>query len=51
MIYIYWDDLTKAKQDEILKAFGDNGNFDVFPIATIPEDCDEEQEGGEPNEQ
>ena len=37
MIDIYWSDLTKEKQEEILEAFGENGNFDVFPIATIPE--------------
>lgn len=36
MIQIFWDDLTKAKQDEILAAFGDNCNFDVVPIAEIP---------------
>ena len=35
-ISIYWDDLTKAKQQEIFAALGDNGNYDVFPIAEIP---------------
>lgn len=35
-IEIYWDDLTPAKQAEILNALGDNGNFDVVPIAQIP---------------
>ncbi len=34
-IEIYWDDLTTEKQQELLNAFGDNGNYDVFPIATI----------------
>lgn len=35
-IDIYWDDLTKEKQDEIFEALGgENGNYDVFPIATI----------------
>lgn len=35
-IEIYWDDLTKEKQNEILEVLnGDNGNYDVFPIATI----------------
>ena len=34
-IEIYWDDLTESKQKEILDALGDNGNYDVFPIATI----------------
>lgn len=30
-IEIYWDDLTESKQNEILEAIGDNGNYDVFP--------------------
>ena len=34
-IEIYWQDLTSAKQSEILQVFGENGNWDVFPIATI----------------
>ena len=34
-IQIFWDDLTQSKQREILAALGDNGNYDVFPIAEI----------------
>ena len=34
-IEIYWQDLTPAKQSEILQAFGGNGNYDIFPIATL----------------
>ena len=34
-IEIYWDDLTADKQEEILEAFGDNGNYDIIPIATL----------------
>ena len=41
-IEIYWQDLTPAKQREILQAFGENGNYDVFPIATL--DVPEEDE-------
>lgn len=41
-IEIYWDDLTESKQNEILEALGDNGNYDVFPIATIETEQDEE---------
>ena len=42
-IEIFWQDLTPAKQSEILQAFGENGNYDVFPIATLdmPEEEDE----------
>ena len=34
-IEIYWNDLTADKQQELLNALGANGNYDVFPIATI----------------
>ena len=40
MIQIFWNDLTKEKQEEILAAFGENCNFDVFPIAEIPANND-----------
>ena len=35
-IKIYWDDLSEEKQNEILDLFGNNNNYDVFPIAEIP---------------
>lgn len=38
MIQIFWDDLTKEKQTEILEACGDNCNFDIFPIAEFDEE-------------
>lgn len=50
MICIFWDDLTKSKQDEILAAFGENCNFDVFPIAEIPT-SEDLGSGGEPYEE
>lgn len=34
-IEIYWDDLCEEKQKELLKLFGDNMNWDIFPIASI----------------
>jgi len=44
-IPIYWNDLTPEKQKELLEALGENGNYDVFPLAEIPvpkkEDADE----------
>ena len=34
-IEIYWQDLSKEKQNELLELFdGDNHNWDVFPLAT-----------------
>lgn len=46
-IEIYWDDLTPEKQQEIFEALGgDNGNYNVFPIATL-EFEDEEDENND----
>lgn len=41
-IEIYWDDLTAEKQQEILDAFGENCNYDVFPIATLDNELEPE---------
>lgn len=42
MFEIYSDDLAKEKQAEFIKVFGNNGNFDVYPIATLRVYDDEE---------
>lgn len=34
-IALFWRDLSAAAQEELLKLLGDNGNYDVFPIAEI----------------
>lgn len=34
-VEIYWNDLTKEKQQEINRVIGDDHNYDTFPIATI----------------
>ncbi len=34
-VEIYIQDLTEEKQKEIIKMLGDNGNYDIVPIATI----------------
>ena len=36
VVEIYWNDLTAEKQQEILDVFGDNCNYDIFPIIQIP---------------
>jgi len=35
-IEIYFGDLTPEKQQELLDAWGDNGNYDIYPIAMLP---------------
>ena len=37
-IDIMWADLRPETQERILKMLGDNGNYDVLPIATIASD-------------
>lgn len=42
-IEIYWNDLTDKKQKEILEVTGgDNGNWNVFPIATLHLEVEDE---------
>ena len=43
-IDIYFDDLSPQKQGEILHLLGENGNYDVFPLASIPVEQTEEPE-------
>ena len=42
-IQIFWKDLTAEKQHEIMDTFGDNCNYDVFPIVEIPIEPEEDQ--------
>ena len=37
-VEIYLKDLSKEKQDEILEKFGDVGDYDTLPVATLYED-------------
>ena len=50
-IEIYWQDLTPAKQSEILQAFWENGNYDVFPIATLDVPGEDETFSGQEQDQ
>ena len=42
MVEIFFRDLTPEKQQEIIEALGDNGNYAVFPIAFIPTESEED---------
>lgn len=44
MVQIFWKDLTAEKQQEIIAEFGDNCNFDVFPIAELQIDEVEDED-------
>lgn len=43
-IQIFWKDLTKEKQQEIIDTFGDNCNYDMFPITEISTEPKEKQD-------
>lgn len=43
ILEIYFQDLTPEKQKEIIEELGENGNYDVFPIACIPTESDEDE--------
>ena len=43
-IEIYWNDLTEEKQQELLNLLGDNQNWDVYPIAVIEIEEEEDAE-------
>ena len=41
---IYWNDLTPETQQRLRESLGDNnGNYDVFPIATLEIEEDDEK--------
>ena len=40
-IELYWNDLTEKAKEELLELWGgDNGNYDIFPLAELPYDID-----------
>jgi hypothetical protein len=34
-VELFWGDLSAEAQEKLLVLLGNNGNYDVFPIATI----------------
>ena len=49
VIQLYWDDLSSSAKEHLLELFGDNGNYDVFPLAelVIENETDENREENE----
>lgn len=41
-IQLYLDDLKEGVAKDITKVLGDNQDFDIFPVATIPTDTNGE---------
>ena len=49
VIQLFWDDLSSSAKERLLELFGDNRNFDVFPLAelVIENETDENREENE----
>ena len=43
VVQLFWDDLSASAKEELLKLLGDNGNYDVFPIAQFEFAEDEDE--------
>lgn len=35
VIQLFWDDLSSSAKERLLELLGDNGNYDVFPLAEL----------------
>ena len=49
VIQLFWDDLSSSTKERLLELLGDNGNYDVFPLAelVIENETDENREENE----
>ena len=50
VIQLFWDDLSSSAKERLLELLGDNGNYDVFPLAELVFE-NENKEIREENEQ
>ena len=49
VVQLFWDDLSPSAKERLLELLGDNGNYDVFPLAelVIENETDENREENE----
>ena len=47
VIQLFWDDLSSSAKERLLELFGDNGNYDAFPLAELVFENDENREENE----
>ena len=49
VVQLYWDDLSPSAKERLLEVLGENGNYDVFPLAelVIENETDEIREENE----
>ena len=50
VIQLFWDDLSSSAKERLLELLGNNGNYDVFPLAELAFE-NENDENREENEQ
>lgn len=43
VVLLFWDDLSESAKEKLLKLLGDNGNYDIFPIAQLEFEEDEDE--------
>ena len=44
VIQLFWDDLSSSAKERLLELLGDNGNYDMFPLAELVFENDETRE-------
>lgn len=44
VVQLYWDDLSVEAKERLLELLGENGNYDVFPLAELVFENDETRE-------
>ena len=47
VVQLYWDDLSAEAKERLLELLGENGNYDVFPLAERVFENDETREENE----
>ena len=47
VVQLYWDDLSVEAKERLLELLGENGNYDVFPLAELVFENDETREENE----
>ena len=35
VVQLYWDDLSPSAKERLLELLGENGNYDMFPLAEL----------------
>ena len=47
VVQLFWDDLSSSAKERLLELLGENGNYDMFPLAALVFENDEIREENE----